>query len=300
MPFHPGSTAPDDAELSSELSELSDSGDDDDDGDDDDPPTSKANVASSSPARSHPINRGGRKPTVWKEDVAEAFDRGLELIPDLANDYVLLKGKLAQRPDLLAEYVRRQTGERRTNTQSRNRISTLRHLNPRDQQLEKLLVGRSVSKDTIDKTDWDALLGVDHFPHIARAPLASPTPPSKKRKRTSTPSAPSKRLKPVPASTVEGSFTSTAGWPSNHPFLPVLAAVFSSYHPTRDHTSTARVLVDLGLDSWDALANLCAFEPSSLERLYEHLRKEVGLGALEVAWVRKAVGAVREGFARGE
>lgn len=60
------------------------------------------------------------------------------------------------------------------------------------------------------------------------------------------------------------------------------------------------MLVDLGLDSWDALANLCAFEPSSLERLYEHLRKEVGLGALEVAWVRKAVGAVREGFARGE
>ncbi|KPV76122.1 uncharacterized protein RHOBADRAFT_43561 [Rhodotorula graminis WP1] len=359
IPSRPTPAALDEPELSSELSELSDSGASDDGVVDDQPP-SGTEGASTTVSRPRPVNRGGAKPSVWKDHVAAAFDQGLKLIPDIGKQHVLLNGRRAQRNDLLCEYVRRQTGERRTHQQARNRISTVRARYPHDDKLEQLLVGRPVSQAAIDLMDWDALLGPDQFPNVAPvlSDLDSTKAPGKKRRRASATTTSSKRRKAVPASTpadgrrAKGPSTSgstpshkqlfdpfassgppppsrrpppppppapwveplpvrplpppSAALPSRplpdttyHPFVSNLARVFSSYEPARDHTTTARVLVGLGVDSWDALADLCAFEPSTVERLYEHLRKEVGLGALEVAWVKKAVSAARGGFARG-
>ncbi|GAA5915153.1 hypothetical protein JCM8208_002153 [Rhodotorula glutinis] len=88
--------------------------------------------------------------------------------------------------------------------------------------------------------------------------------------------------------------------PTSHPFLADLTAFLTSFHPSRDHGPTARALLNLGIASPSALVLLLALESSSLELLYEHLRKKVGLAPLDVAWLKKAVGAAREGCARGE
>ena len=125
---------------------------------------------------------------------------------------------------------------------------------------------------------------------------SGPSPP---RHRPPRPPAPYHDPRPLLPTALPAIAAPLALDSAHHPFLPDLIAFLSSFHSTREHGPTARALVAIGIDSLAALALLLVLEPSSLELLYEHLRRTVGLGPLDVAWLKKAVGAARDAFAKG-
>ncbi|GAA5854799.1 hypothetical protein JCM9279_000950 [Rhodotorula babjevae] len=307
--------------------------------------------------------QGGAPLTTWLPELHHIFLRAIRIVPDLHGAIYSIGNEHLNRHGMIAEYIRRQTGQVRTSVQVRSHVNDTRRKHTTNDGLQQALTGHDVPQIELDKMDWDALLGPDLYPHVKpdrrRVPDKLNTGVKRKRSPSSAASRPAKRPPPPkptsaqsprvvassspsdpaspwtapvsyetqidvapPSRRAAASFSSAheplplahpssfpiyltappppALSPTSHPFLPVLTAFLTSFHPSRDHGLTARALLALGIDSPAALVLLLALEPHSLELLYEHLRKAVGLGPLDVAWLKKVVAAAKVECARGE
>ncbi|BGP38227.1 hypothetical protein JCM10449v2_002156 [Rhodotorula kratochvilovae] len=166
--FDSDSEGDDTGDESCDLSEVETSGDSDADGSS----YEEGDDDAIEDADAKPRKKVGRliaeETGLWSRECQEALMRGLELVPDLKQHIFQVGGKRVGRNGLLAEYVRRQTGEERTASQVSNRLQYLRQRYKGQGQTRKSLVGAPADLGDMHKRDWDAYLGTDHFPKLAQ------------------------------------------------------------------------------------------------------------------------------------
>ncbi|BGP46307.1 Transketolase [Rhodotorula kratochvilovae] len=85
-----------------------------------------------------------------------------------------------------------------------------------------------------------------------------------------------------------------AAYSPQHPFFLSLVAFLTASAPGRDHSLPAHALVDAGVTSISALADLLLLDAGSLEGFSELLSRRARFGGMQLAWLKKAVGAARE------
>ncbi|BGP46304.1 hypothetical protein JCM10450v2_002146 [Rhodotorula kratochvilovae] len=217
---------------------------------------------------------------LWTSEMLHALRRGLDLVPRMGRRHLLVGKTRLGRNGLIAEYIRRQTG------QVRDRLQPTVPL---------------------DLVDWDDLLGPD-----LHKTLAEPRKKTKKRSGSER-AEPSKRPTQAAAdSTSSFAATVSSSLPQlnaptkpsldvkprlpDHSFADDIRAFLTSLSPSHDFTAASRFLVSAGVSSHPALADLLLFEPSMLDALLEtaQARQKVKLPALEMAWLKRVLALARE------
>ncbi|BGP30335.1 Transketolase [Rhodotorula toruloides] len=164
--------------------------------------TSTPPVQASTSADGVEPRRIGKKATVWVPEVKEVLWRAVDLIPNIGRSRYDVRGKPMDRFEMISEYIRRQSGYRRTVQQIRNFRSNLKYGLPEDSEGEcnslllehrltfvKRLAGSYIDSSVAASIDWDAFLGPDLHPATASA-VTSNAQPLKKRKRDASSSPP--------------------------------------------------------------------------------------------------------------
>ncbi|BGP38212.1 Transketolase [Rhodotorula kratochvilovae] len=314
----------------------------------------------------HPRNekpttkKRGKAKTVWFGDVEEAFVRAVHLLPNIGTSRKLILGQLMQRMDMIAEYIRRQTGVTRTVSQVRNHVANVKATSSTSAKLKAALTGYITTPAELDRIDWDVLLGPDHFPHtkprasnpspsigvrtyapIAAAPSAygSGRPakvPKLEHDTTLSYAMPPPAPVPHPGLTLpfvtpsQGQTVLPPFYPQAYPQVPVappfaycppppaphtaypppaapsthtsmahsflspLLAFLSASSPGRDHSLAAHALLEGGVTSLSALADLLLLEQNSLDGFFELLSRRTRVAGMQLAWLKKAVAGTRE------
>ncbi|BGP46318.1 Transketolase [Rhodotorula kratochvilovae] len=96
---------------------------------------------------------------------------------------------------------------------------------------------------------------------------------------------------PRPAAT--STHTSTV-----HSSLSPLLAFLSASSPGRDHSLAAHILLEGGITSLSALADLLLLDQNSLDGFFELLSRRTRVGGMQLAWLKKVVAEAREASCR--
>ncbi|BGO89851.1 hypothetical protein NBRC10512_005621 [Rhodotorula toruloides] len=176
--------------------------------------------------------RIGKKATVWVPEVKEVLWRAVDLIPNIGRSRYVVRGTPMDRFDMIAEYIRRQSGHRRTCQQVRSFTSNLKYGQDEGSEIVRRLAGSYIDSSVAASIDWDAFLGPDLHPAIAPAETSNVQPP-KKRKRAASQSPP-----PPTSSTATGAdkratvhTTRAPDKPSASPFAPPPYSLQPIYQP---------------------------------------------------------------------
>ncbi|BGP38226.1 Transketolase [Rhodotorula kratochvilovae] len=256
----------------------------------------------------------GKAKTVWFGDVEKAF----RSTPNIGTSRKLFLGQSIQRMDMIAEYIRRQTGESRTVSQVRNHVANVKATSSTSAKLKAALTGYIATPAELDRIDWDALLGADqYFPHTE--PRASNPSPSV-GVRTYAPIAPapnsygSGRLAKVPKLEHDAtlSYAMPPPAPVPHPglTLPFVTpwqgqSVLSSFYPQAyPQVPVAPPFAYCPSPPAPLSAYPRPAAPSthtstnSLDGFFELLSRRTRVGGMQLAWLRKAVAEAREASAQ--
>ncbi|BGP14168.1 hypothetical protein JCM10213_002467 [Rhodosporidiobolus nylandii] len=160
-----------------------------------------------------PVKAKRKAPEPWSKGMEKALRVGCSKIPNFGSHKVSFKGESIGRIRLLAEYVRRQTGEVRSKLQVRGKLANLKK--GATGEAKKRLRGEMVAFASLAGRDWDTFLGLDLFPHTDPQSSASCAQRNKKAGPASTPCLPAPCTPPPKPSATAPSFTLEMGPPLN-------------------------------------------------------------------------------------
>ncbi|GAA6034223.1 hypothetical protein JCM8097_003789 [Rhodosporidiobolus ruineniae] len=171
--------------------------------------------------------RGSAGYESWTAEMDAALFKGFALIPNATSTVYKHEGRFVGRPALLAEFIRRQTGEVRSAGQVSRRMRSIRAKVGGDERLLSLFHEEETRDPAILRRDWDAYLGPDLYPH---APKRKKPKKDKKPRRAPSHSSPplSPRKKPRP---VVPLISPTAFFPSRSAFFPSPSMSYNAAHP---------------------------------------------------------------------
>ncbi|GAA5911658.1 hypothetical protein JCM6882_006932 [Rhodosporidiobolus microsporus] len=127
----------------------------------------------------------GYETIMWSAEVNAALKNGLAKFPYIGRTPKRFHaaGQDMCRAAILAEYVRRQTGQVRSRLQIGARLEVLKSIV--DSDFKRLINGNKIEATVLTTRDWDAELGPDHFPATQGCSSALKAP--KKRKKLTAP-----------------------------------------------------------------------------------------------------------------
>ncbi|GAA6034306.1 hypothetical protein NBRC10512_005623 [Rhodotorula toruloides] len=257
----------------------------------------------------------------WTAAEHEALLRATDLVSIPGTALVWLGFEELRRPQLLAEYIRRQTGTIKTSSQINRRLTRITRL----PAMRDRVRGSEMSLKEARETDWHARLGPDRFPHTKPVSLLD-TYGTTTAKKGAAPASPiadldsnrakKPRLSPpdgtsTPAAdfaTASNAYTSGSGLaldqegalkrpkprvrskkPKSRPFVIDLSAILSSLVPGRDLTTSAHALFACGITSTSHFADLLIFDKDVANVFVDIVGRRMELSAFEVAWTKKAL-----------